>query len=152
LDLIVLEILGVGLYTGILVYVWYRLSNLSEMSRYLPIVLLLTIGLHGYVSYLNIDGGQGHNLGLFNIFSMTTWLSMIIVYWNLIKHQSHALLIITLPIAAASLLEVAIFKGNTPIEIAKGRADLWHILLFDSAVNRWILVYVRIAPVSTEPF
>lgn len=54
---------------------------------------------------------------------------MIIVYWNLMKHQSHALLIVTLPIAAASLLEVSVFNGSTSIEIAKGKADIGHILI-----------------------
>ncbi len=129
LNLVVLEILGFGLYAGILGYVWRQLSNSSAISNILPTILLLAICLHGYISYLNIDGGTGHDFGLFNIFAMTTWLSMIIVYWNLVKHQSHALLLISLPIAAVSLLEVAIFDGMASIEIPSEKADIWHILL-----------------------
>ncbi len=129
LDLVVLEILGSVLYISILVYAWHRLANTSIVSQYLPSLLLVAICLHGYISYLNIDGGEGHNLGLFNIFSMTTWLSMIIVYWNLIRHGSHALLLISLPIAAISLLEVAFFSGVASIEVTKDGADIFHILL-----------------------
>ena len=143
MSLLVLEIFGFLLYTGILVYTWQRLSNSKPLGSSLSSVLLASIFIHGYIVYLNIDGGEGHNLGLFNIFAMTTWISMLIVYWNLLKHQAHALLLISLPIAAVSLLEIAIFDSTPAKELNQSGNDLWHILLGVSAMSLLILAAMQ---------
>jgi len=143
LSLLVLEIFGFLLYTGILIYTWQRLSNSKALGSPLSSILLASIIIHGYIVYLNIDGGEGQNLGLFNIFAMTTWISMLIVYWNLLKHQAHALLLISLPIAAASLLEVAIFDSSPAREINQPGVELWHILLGVSSMSLLMLAAMQ---------
>ncbi|MBV1908647.1 MAG: cytochrome c biogenesis protein CcsA [Kangiellaceae bacterium] len=129
MNLVVLELFGFMLYSGMLIHAWMRLSKMKALSPRLPSILFASIIVHGYIAYLNIDGGAGQNLGVFNIFAMTTWIAMSIVYWNLIKHQAHALLLISIPIAAISLLEVAIFEGEPPLALLQGTYDIWHILL-----------------------
>lgn len=139
MKLVVLEITGFVLYSGMLAYTWFRLYKNQTLSKYTSIVLLFCIALHGLVSYLNIDGGVGHDFGLFNIFNMTVWLTMFVVYWNLVKHQSYALLLVSLPVAALSLLYVAIFKGVSPIHLDGKLIDILHILLGIASMSLLLL-------------
>lgn len=143
MSLVALEIIGFTFYIGILVHAWLRLSKSKPLSRYLPIALLVSLILHGYISYLNIDGGSGQNYGLFNIFAMTTWISMAVVYWNLLKHQANALLLISLPIAAVSLLEVAIFDSDVLVNEPQSGLDIWHILLGISSMSILLLAALQ---------
>ena len=143
MNLVLLEIAGFAMYSGILAYTWFRLSNNQPLSPHISKILLASIILHGLVSYLNIDGKTGHDFGLFNIFTMTTWITMFIVYWNLLKHQSYALLLISLPIAALSLLEVAIFKGVAPIQLDGKFIDILHILLGVAAMSILMLAALQ---------
>ncbi len=138
-----LEIAGFIFYSGILVYAGLRLSKNTPLSQNTSSILLVAILLHGLVAYLNIDGENGHNFGLFNIFTMTTWISMIIVYWNLLKHQSYALLMVSLPIAAASLIEVAVFDGIAPIRLDGKFLDILHILLGISSMSILMLAAMQ---------
>lgn len=143
LNLIILEMTGFLLYSSMLAYAWLRLSKNQTLSRHTPRILFAIILLHGLVAYLNIDTENGHNFGLFNIFSMTTWFTMIIVYWNLLKHQAYALLIVSLPIAAASLLEVAIFDGVSPVHLEGKLIDILHILMGISAMSILMLAALQ---------
>jgi len=127
--LVSLEILSILLYSGLFWHSWRALSAAKPLGRYVSQLLLLTILLHGTVAYLKIDGGSGQNFGLFSIWVMTTWIAMAIVYWNLIKHQSHALLLISLPIATLSIIEVALLSKTIPIHLQQNGIDIWHILL-----------------------
>ena len=143
MNLVALEIFGFLLYTGMLVHTWLRLSESKPLSSLLPSILLASIVLHGYIAYLNIDGGNGQNFGLFNIFAMTTWISMAIVYWNLLKHKANALLLISLPVAAISLLEVAIFESDQTISTQQGAIRIWHILLGISSMSILLLAAMQ---------
>lgn len=143
MNLVALELFGFLLYLGLLVHAWLRLSNLKKLSSYLPGILLASIVIHGYVVYLNIDGGTGQDFGLFNIFAMTTWIAMAIVFWNLVKHQAHALLLISLPIAAVSLLEVAIFESDTPVKEIQNGYNILHILLGVSSMSILLLAAMQ---------
>ncbi len=143
MNLVWLELTGFALYCGILVYAWLRLSKNATLSRHTSTILFIAILLHGLVAYLNIDSERGHDFGLFNIFTMTTWLTMILVYWNLIKHQAYALLMVSLPIAAASLLEVAVFDGVAPISLEGKFLDILHILLGISAMSILMLAALQ---------
>lgn len=141
----VLEITAALFYIAILLYVWRQLTNADETSKALFPTLLLAIALHGYVSYLGIDGGEGHNLSLLNIFVMTTWISMIVVLWDLYKHKANALLLISLPVAAVSLLEVA-FIGKSELaqtNLNQNSVDLLHILLGVGAMSVLLLAALQ---------
>jgi ABC-type uncharacterized transport system permease subunit len=92
---------------------------------------------------VTIDGGDAQNFGLFNIFAMTTWISMVIILWNLLKHKAQGLLLISTPIAALSLLEVAFFEGSAPINITQEGLDIWHILLGVSAMSILMLAAMQ---------
>ena len=143
MNLVFLEITGFVLYSGILAYTGFRLFNNQALSEHTSKVLLFSIVLHGLVTYLNIDGGAGHDFGLFNIFAMTAWITMFVVYWNLVKHQSYALLLVSLPIAAISLLCVAIFKGLSPIHLDGKFIDILHILLGITAMSILMLAALQ---------
>jgi len=143
MNLLALEITGFLLYSSILIYAWRRLVHSKALHPFLPNLLLVAIVLHGYIAYLNIDGGLGQNYSLFNIFAMTTWISMAIVYWNLVRHKAQALLLISLPIAAASLIEVAVFKGSVSIEAKQSGIDIWHILLGISSMSILMLAAMQ---------
>jgi len=127
--LISLEILSIVLYGGLFWHSWRALSASKPLGQLISKLLILAILLHGAVAYLKIDGGHGQDFGLFNILVMTTWIAMVIVYWNLIRHESHALLLISLPVAALSLLEVALLSKSMPIQLQQNGIDIWHILL-----------------------
>jgi len=143
LNLFFLEIIGFSLYSGILAYVWLALSKSRPINPNLSVIIFITILLHGYVAYLNIDGKNGHDFGLFNIFNMTTWLAMILVFWNLVKYKSYALLTVSLPIAALSLLEVAVFNGVSPIQLDGKFVDILHILLGICAMSFLLLAALQ---------
>lgn len=143
MNLVWLEISGFVLYCGILVYAWLRLSKNVPLSKRTSKILFIAIMLHGLAAYLNIDRDSGHDFGLFNIFTMTTWIAMLLVYWNLIKHQAYALLMVSLPIAAASLLEVAVFDGVAPISLEGKFLDILHILLGISAMSILLLAAMQ---------
>lgn len=143
MNLLVLELFNFIFYTAVLLYVWLRLAKAKPLHSLFPQFLLTAIIIHGYVAYLNIDGGQGRNLSLFNIFLMTTWISMGIVYWNLIRHQSHGLLIISLPIATLSLLEVMIFDTTGLITLNQQGFGILHILLGITAMSILMLAAMQ---------
>ena len=143
LSLFLLEIIGFIFYTGLFLHTWWRLSKSAPVAKHASGLLLICLVLHGYISYLNIDTEYGQDFGLFNIFTMTTWLTMIVVYWNLVRHQAFALLIISLPIAALSLLEVAIFEGVAPIALSGKGFDILHILLGISAMSILMLAALQ---------
>lgn len=143
MNLVWLEISGFVFYCGILVYAWLRLSKNAPLSQHTSKILFIAIILHGLVAYLNIDKDSGHDFGLFNIFIMTTWIAMLLVFWNLIKHQAFALLMVSLPIAAISLLEVAVFDGVAPISLEGRFIDVLHILLGISAMSILLLAALQ---------
>ena len=143
MNLVALEVFGFVLYTGLFAHAWSRLSKSKALSPLLPSLLFASIVIHGLVAYLNIDTAEGQNLGLFNIFVMTTWIAMAIVFWNLIKHQANALLLISLPIAALSLLEVAIIESDAVVSKRHSAYDLWHILLAICSMSTLLLAAMQ---------
>ena len=139
----VLESLIFILYSGLFIYTWRKLSQGKEPgSPTLPIFVIALVA-HGYLSYLHIDGEQGQNLSLFNIFLMTTWLSMCLVGWNLYRHRAHSLLLVSLPIAAISVLEVALFAGSSPIALNGKVFNLLHILSGVAAMSILLLAALQ---------
>ena len=143
MNLLGLELFTFIFYAAILLHVWLRLAKAKPLHSLLPQIFLSAIILHGYVAYLNIDSEQGRNLSLFNTFLMTTWISMCIVYWNLVRHQSHALLLISLPIATISLLEAALFDTTGLIKLNQQGFDILHILLGITAMSILMLAAMQ---------
>lgn len=143
MDLFVLELIGFFCYAVIWAFAWFRLSKGNELGSAIIITLLTTIVLHGFVSYKAIVGNDTQNFGLFNIFTITTWISMIIILWNLLRHKAHGLLLISTPIAALSLLEVAFFSGSAAIEVNQDGLDFLHILLAIGAMSILMLAAMQ---------
>ena len=126
-------------------------------------MVIVDIIIHGLISYLNIDTPDGHNFGLFNMFNMTTWISMIIVLWNLLKYNSTTLLLFSLPISIASILEVLLFDGIAPIRLEGAGLNILHIILGISsmgilmiaAIQSVLVLYIdrqlRISPANLSP-
>jgi len=158
-----IEILGLLTYSLTFIYVWHKRTTLEKVSTHLIPIVIVDIIVHGFISYLNIDTAYGHDFGLFNIFNMTTWISMIIVLWNLIKYNSSTLLLFSLPIAMISILEVLLFDGIAPIKLEGNGLNILHILLGISsmgilmlaAIQSVLILYVdrrlRISPANLSP-
>ncbi len=129
------------LYVGLWLYAWRKLvqPNKLNLNSGVFYTLLLSILCHGYLCYLSIDGGHEQNLGLFNIFCMTTWLSMMLVAWNLLKHQAYPLLLISLPVAIISILGTVFLQGNSPILNETKWTNLLHIFSGITAISVMLL-------------
>jgi len=134
-----LEVISAVLYIGIFAYVWKRLSVGANLHNATSIFLGITLLTHGYLCYQLIDGGEGQNLSLFNIFSMTTWMAMCLVSWNLYKHKAHSLLLVSLPIAAISIVEAALFSGSHIISVNGKPLNLLHIFSGVAAMSILLL-------------
>ncbi len=143
MNLVALEVFGFVLYSGLFAHSWSRLSKGVALSTLMPSLLFASIGIHGAIAYLNINTAEGQDFGLFNIFALTTWIAMVIVFWNLMKHQANALLLISLPVAAISLLEVAIFRSDGPISQRQSIYDIWHILLGICSMSTLLLAALQ---------
>jgi len=143
LSLIFLESLSFILYAGLFIYAWQKLTKGEMLNNAALFILILAIVCHGGVVYLLIDGGEGQNLSLFNIFCMTTWLSMGLVCWNLLKHQAHSLLLVSLPIAAISILEAALFSGQSALQLQGKLINLFHILSGIAAMSILLLAALQ---------
>ncbi|MET1256046.1 cytochrome C assembly family protein [Aliikangiella maris] len=126
--LVTLQSIIVLLYGGLFIYTWKSLSKGQPLNQLSTTAFFIAVICHGYLSYHLIDGGNGQNVGLFNIFCMTTWLAMCMVGWNLIKHQTHPLLLVSLPVAAISIVEAALFKSISPISLDGKPLNLLHVL------------------------
>lgn len=143
MNLVALEVFGFVLYSGLFAHSWSRLSKSEALSPFMPSLLFASIGIHGAVTYLNINTVEGQDFGLFNILVLTTWIAMAIVFWNLIKHRANALLLVSLPVAAISLLEVAVFESETPITKRHSMFDVWHILLGICSMSTLLLAAMQ---------
>ena len=141
--LTVLELVSCILYIGLTIYTWLKLSKEQSLASQTPAILLVAFTCHGLLAYLHIDGSEGQNLGLFNIFCMTTWLAMCLVSWNLIKHKANSLLLVSLPIAAISILEVSFFSGASLINLNGKTINLLHILSGIAAMSILLLVALQ---------
>ncbi len=141
--LLFLESLAFILYSGLFIYSWKKLSTGQSLSPNSSITLIIAVLSHGYLSYLHIDGGNGQNLGLFNIFSVTTWLAMLLVTWNVLKHKAHSLLLVSLPIAAISIIEVAFFSGISVITLNGKLINLLHIFSGIAAMSILLLAALQ---------
>ena len=140
---LVIEIAGSLGYTIIWIVVWRISVQAKEIPSYINVLLVFFIAMHGYISYLNIDIGNGHNFGLFNILNMTTWISMMIVLWNLFKYTSTCLLLFYLPISIVSIVAVGVFDGNAPVSLHGGKTQILHILLGITAMGILMLAAVQ---------
>lgn len=136
------------LYSGLFTYSWYILcrsekttssSNLKSLNSNIFYLLLIALVNHGYLCYLHIDGGNKTNLGLFNIFCMTSWIAMILVTWNLFKHQAESLLLVSLPLAMLSIIGVAFFTGDSPLLNETKWVNLLHIFSGIAAISLLLL-------------
>lgn len=134
-----LEVISAVLYIGIFAYVWKRLSVGAKLHNVTSIFLAVALLTHGYLCYQLIDGGEGQNLSLFNIFSMTTWMAMCLVSWNLYKHKAQSLLLVSLPIAAISIVEAALFSGSHIISVNGKPLNLLHIFSGVAAMSILLL-------------
>jgi len=143
LRLAILESFSFLLYSGLFLYSWQRLSKGQSLSQKATLVLLLALVCHGYLSYLHIDGGNGQNLSLFNIFSTTTWLAMCLVCWNILKHKAHSLLLVSLPIAAISIVEISFFSGISQITLNGKPLNLLHMLSGIAAMSILLLAALQ---------
>ncbi|WP_444998106.1 cytochrome C assembly family protein [Aliikangiella sp. IMCC44359] len=143
--LVILESISVALYTGLFIYTWKRLSQGQELNKVSITAFVFAVLCHGYLSYALIDGGNGQNLALFNIFCMTTWLAMCMVGWNLMRHQAYSLLLISLPIAAISIVEASLFKSLSPIQLNGKPLNLLHILTGIAAMSILLLAALQSA-------
>ena len=143
MNILLIESAGFFLYCTLFIYTWRRLNHQEGLAPWTFALLALTVALHGYGTYLNIDSGDAQNLSLFNMFAMTTWVAMLLVLWNLARHQAYSLLLISLPFAAISLLEVAIFEGKAPLELKGKVFDLMHIFAGIGALSVLLLAALQ---------
>ena len=131
------------IYSGLFFYTWRRLSQGKKLNNASTVAYSIALVCHGFLSYLLIDGDQGQNLGLFNIFAMTTWLAMCLVGFNLIKHRAYSLLLVSLPIAAISILEAALFQSLSPIALSGKFLNILHILAGIAAMSILLLAALQ---------
>ncbi|MGX5201402.1 cytochrome C assembly family protein [Aliikangiella sp. IMCC44632] len=135
MNLLILESTSIILYSGLFIYTWLRLSKSQPLHPVSAVIFGLAWFIHGYLAYWLIDGGQGQNLSLFNIFCMTTWIASSLVGWNWFKHQAYPLLLVSLPIAAISILEAALFKSESQLYLSGKVINLLHILTGITALS-----------------
>jgi ABC-type uncharacterized transport system permease subunit len=145
LELTIVELLTFLLYAGLFILIGKKLSQQAELDKLINLGLVLALTGHGLVVYWHIDGGNGQNLSLFNIFCMTTWIAMCLVSWNLYKHKAHALLLVSLPIAALSIVEVAFFSSESLIRLNGKIINLFHILSGVAAMSILLLAALQSA-------
>ena len=143
LGLVILESASFLIYSGLFIFAWQRLSKGQSLTPASTVAYVIALLCHGYLSYALIDGGDGQNLGLFNIFAMTTWLAMCLVGWNLIKHQAYSLLLVSLPIAAISILEAAFFHSVSPISLSGKFLNILHIVSGIAAMSILLLAALQ---------
>lgn len=143
MGLVFLESASFIIYSGLFIYTWQCLSKNGTLHPLSIIAYIVALICHGFLSYQLIDGGDGQNLSLFNIFVMTTWVAMCLVGWNLIKHQAHSLLLVSLPIAAISILEAAFFQSVSPITLNGKFLNLMHILSGIAAMSILLLAALQ---------
>ncbi len=145
MSLIILESLSFILYCGLFIYALRKLTAGDTLSPKASMVLVASLISHGLVSYLHIDGGDGQNLSLFNIFSATTWIAMTLVCWNLFRHKAHSLLLVSLPIAAISIIEVSFFSGASLIHLNGKFINLFHIFAGIASMSILLLAALQSA-------
>ncbi len=138
-----IELLGLIAYTVTFVYVWLNRATINKATVALIAMVIFAIIIHGFISYRNIHTAEGHNFGLFNIFNITTWISMIIIFWNLLKYHSATLLLFSIPISAVSILGVLLFGGIAPIQLKGDGLNILHILLGISAMGILLLAAIQ---------
>lgn len=143
MSLILLESITFILYTGLFAYTWHCLFNEKQFHQGTLVVLAVALVCHGYLSYKLIDGGNGQNLGLFNIFCMTTWLAMCLVGWNLFKHKAQSLLLVSLPVAAISIVEAALIESTSSMELGGKPLNVFHILTGIAAMSILLLAALQ---------
>ena len=143
MSLVLFESITFILYIGLFIYSWHCLFKGKQFHKASLIAFATALICHGYLSYRLIDGGDGQNLGLFNIFCMTTWLAMCLVGWNLIKHKAQSLLLVSLPIAAISVAEAALFQSVSPIVLGGKFLNLLHVLSGIAAMSILLLAALQ---------
>ncbi|MDH5433080.1 MAG: cytochrome c biogenesis protein CcsA [Gammaproteobacteria bacterium] len=137
-----IEYISIILYAAAFVFAWFKLSNESALPNAVYAILGIAMVLHGYLSYQLIDGGEGQNLSLLNVFTMTTWIAMLLTVWNVIRHQAGSLLIVTLPIVISGLIAVTFLNQQKILNIDHS-VSLLHILFGILAMSLMLLVAIQ---------
>lgn len=124
----VLIILTLAAYLGVSDYL--ALGLLGRLKTRQGIVLgvgALAVVLHGALLHQWIDTPTGQNLSFFNMASMIAWLISLLLLATLPFRQVGALLAMALPIAALSVLMVALIRDQVLVDYHGRMHTLWHI-------------------------
>ena len=133
----------ITILTSITIFFYFAISGYQFLlikqqdhskAKRLAIFTLLPLIGHGWLLHLAIDTGQGQNLSIFNIFSMTFWLVSILVVASSINRKLDILVMTILPISGLSLL-ASQYIGQQYLIDASAPGFLVHTLISIAAVS-----------------
>lgn len=130
MDLPVLPTATISLY---LVAVLIQVIGIQRRWRWSKNCLfsmgLIAVCLHALLLHAWVDVGNGQNLDLLNLVSLSLWLITIFVLMLLLFRPLEILALIVFPLAALSILFVQWFPGQAIINAAASSGSLFHIIL-----------------------
>lgn len=90
---------------------------------------LFAAALHGYLLYHWIDTPLGQNLSASHMFSLVTWLILVLVLISALYRPVENLALFILPLAALSIPLALVFPGNEVFQTRLYPLRLTHILI-----------------------
>ncbi len=116
-------------------YLWASLGRYQTLlgqfhypAWFLPVSGCLAVMVHGWLLYSWIDLAIGQNLTFFNMLSFILWLVSLWVLLAMIRKPTHNICLLVFPLAAISVVLVAIFPGRTILQTATNPRQLIHLL------------------------
>jgi ABC-type uncharacterized transport system permease subunit len=92
-------------------------------------ISLFAVTLHGLLLYSWIDVSAGQNLTEFNLLSLATWVTALLIFGLSLKKPVAYLIILIFPLAALSIFLASAFPSHHIIQTAADLKQCIHILL-----------------------
>lgn len=128
---------------GVLVY---RLCLARAFSSFKPFVLLtgaLALALHSYLLYHGINAPEGMNFGIFNAFSLVSWLLVVVLLIGSFKQPMESLGLAVFPMAALAIaLEVTFHSSRIISSTGPWQLEL-HIMISILAYSMFTLAMLQ---------
>lgn len=121
-------------------------KKITNSSFWLMMFGIPAILLHSFLLYRWIDLSAGQNLTIFNLLSLASFVTGLVIVLIALKKPIHYLCVFIFPIAAISILLAGYFPSHHIVETAKNPKQFIHILL--SVVTFSILVVAALQAIT----
>lgn len=101
----------------------------SQIRFIIPLLAIPAVMFHAYLLYRWIDLSSGQNLTEFNLFSLATWVTGVLILLMGLKKPTDYLTLLIFPLAVLSILLATHFPSSHIIKTATMPKQFWHILL-----------------------